>query len=653
MRTEALRQLLVLGIGCGLLGGCESDLAERIALAGLNQQCRINSDCSELLVCVFERCHEQCASSRDCDAGVRCVTTDQRRNVCQLPEEASCSGGQRCPGGELCGPDAQCRDACQSDGDCVTDQVCSAGACAESTELDERGRLPESPERGAQPTPCTFDSECPGQQVCVAGTCRVECTRDGDCPPREQCQSGACEPVEVVPSGACLRSSDCEQGLACVSGACVAVTPPPEPECSYDSDCSAAGQHCRDGACRCECAADADCETGYGCSGACQCVPSRVVYGDVIVNNDRELRALANVVEITGQLTLDIVQNGDFHVPNLRKARRILASNSGATAIFDALEEVSEAFNCSQDCRTEKLRVAGDVQYNSQELRELSLPALESAGNFNVSFSPKLKAVRLPQLASAKAVMINGNDQLTTLEAPLLATLDSLQLLNNKGLRSLSLPLARPVISVQFSGNQALETVSLPSVTLLSASLAALDLPELRSLSLPNLLSSEFLELRRLPKLQSLELTILRELASGAHIDNLGSPIAVALPALESAGPLLISDSKITSLSAPKAALLGALQLTGLPQLSSLDLGKLVVVGPLLILGTGLSELRSLTIGQAGALASAVNVTIGNNTQLPGCAVTALEQALLAQGFTGTLYAYDNLVCPCNGAVCQ
>lgn len=655
MQTEALRRLLALAVAgaAPLLGSCESNVAERVALAGISASCRINSDCSELLVCAFERCHEQCASSRDCEAGVRCMVTPQHRNVCQLPGEATCSSERHCAGTQVCGPDAQCRDACQSADDCVTDQVCSAGTCAESEELDDQGRLPASLDRDEQPTPCAFDSDCPGQQVCSAGTCQVECSTDADCSPSEQCRSGACAPVNVVAPGVCLRSSDCERGLTCVSGACVETAPAPAPECTYDSDCGSAGEHCRDGVCRCECAADADCAAGYACSGSCQCVPSRVVYGDVIVSNDRELRNIANVVEITGQLTLDIVQNGDFHVPSLRKARRILTANSAATAVFDSLEEVTEALNCYQECRTEQLRIAGDLHYNSLVLRELSLPVLKAAGNLDISSNPNLTALRLPQLVSAKVVLISNDDQLTTLEAPLLAALDGLFVYGNKNLRGLDLPGAKPALNFQLSGNEALETVSLPAVTTISASLSATDLPRLRSLSLPNLIASGSLELRRLPRLQSLELTSLRELAADAQIETLAGPLALTFPALEIAGSLLISDSAFTSLSASKVTGLGALELTHLPHLGSLDLGKLTVVGPLLILGTGLRDLQSLTRGQAGALASAQNVTIYDNPSLPGCAVTALEQALVAAGFTGTLYAYDNLVCACNGAVCQ
>ena len=116
--------------------GCQSDVDAKLALAGLSNTCRINSDCNTSLVCVFERCHEQCSSSRDCDRDARCVAGQGKRNVCQLADEAVCSEAGFCPGTQVCGADAACRDACSSDGECLAEQLCSGGTCADTAEAE-------------------------------------------------------------------------------------------------------------------------------------------------------------------------------------------------------------------------------------------------------------------------------------------------------------------------------------------------------------------------------------------------------------------------------------------------------------------------------------------------------------------------------------
>jgi hypothetical protein len=45
-------------------------------------------------------------------------------NVCQLPAEATCTGGAACFGNEVCGSDGQCRAPCQTSSDCISGQTC-------------------------------------------------------------------------------------------------------------------------------------------------------------------------------------------------------------------------------------------------------------------------------------------------------------------------------------------------------------------------------------------------------------------------------------------------------------------------------------------------------------------------------------------------
>ena len=105
---------------------------------GLAAGCSINSDCNNPLVCAFSLCHEQCAASRDCSAGERCIETNGV-GVCELPGESSCAMGKACTGALQCGPDQQCRAPCTSANvstACAQQQVCSGGLCYDPSELD-------------------------------------------------------------------------------------------------------------------------------------------------------------------------------------------------------------------------------------------------------------------------------------------------------------------------------------------------------------------------------------------------------------------------------------------------------------------------------------------------------------------------------------
>ena len=106
---------------------------------GLAEGCSINSDCNDPLVCAFSLCHQQCAASRDCAQGERCIETNGV-GICELPAESSCAMGKTCTGGLVCGPDQQCRAACTTSTvstACAQDQVCSQGLCYDPGELGD------------------------------------------------------------------------------------------------------------------------------------------------------------------------------------------------------------------------------------------------------------------------------------------------------------------------------------------------------------------------------------------------------------------------------------------------------------------------------------------------------------------------------------
>jgi hypothetical protein len=106
-------------------------------LAGIAQDCSLNSDCNLPLVCVFQRCHNACRTPSDCPARQRCIPSGAGMdNVCQLEDESACISGT-CASDLVCGNDQECRAPCPSSGSCVTGQTCSSVA-GEPACLDPR-----------------------------------------------------------------------------------------------------------------------------------------------------------------------------------------------------------------------------------------------------------------------------------------------------------------------------------------------------------------------------------------------------------------------------------------------------------------------------------------------------------------------------------
>ena len=98
----------------------------------------------------MDKCHDACHGSADCSGGQRCVETD-KGTVCQLPAEATCAQTMVCSGTLVCASDLRCRAGCLSPADCAEKQVCVTGVCADTTEINTSGQLPQlAPDGGAK-----------------------------------------------------------------------------------------------------------------------------------------------------------------------------------------------------------------------------------------------------------------------------------------------------------------------------------------------------------------------------------------------------------------------------------------------------------------------------------------------------------------------
>lgn len=154
-----------------LATGCSG--SKKIDLGG---PCLLNSDCNSPLSCSFGKCHATCIETRDCPAGQSCLRTSAG-SVCQLPAEADCRTAA-CDNGLVCATDYRCRVSCQTIGDCTAGQVCVTNVCADTTDLDVNGQLPQR-NPAAIPDAGATDTALPDKPV----TSSVDVAPEANAPP--------------------------------------------------------------------------------------------------------------------------------------------------------------------------------------------------------------------------------------------------------------------------------------------------------------------------------------------------------------------------------------------------------------------------------------------------------------------------------------
>lgn len=284
-----------------LFGACgKAERTEKVS--ELSQGCLVNSDCADPLVCVFQRCHVECETTRDCDGILRCVGAKEAVRACQLEDESHCQTNADCATSFVCGSDGACRDACASSSECIGEQVCTAGTCAEPFELDESGKLPQTLTQAS----CRLNSDCPEGEQCISGACVAQCRDDRDCPATSRCQDGACRPTGAGCVGddcacACREDVDCAAEQVCDGCGCRAA---PLPECQTSLDCAEGGR-CVDGACACACQADRDCPSGSSCDGcACQADEVARVIHDATLQDSNDIALMSGITAVETRLTL-------------------------------------------------------------------------------------------------------------------------------------------------------------------------------------------------------------------------------------------------------------------------------------------------------------------------------------------------------------
>lgn len=149
MRWSLGRALVALVqlVGVAAVWSCSSD-EKRQGVRAVG--CTLSSECDSPLKCIFQRCHGACAETSDCETGERCVRLPDG-NVCQLANEMQCTYTSECHEPLKCAVDSKCRAACAGQNDCLSNQLCVTGVCADPDQIDlNTGSLPVTNSHGFQ-----------------------------------------------------------------------------------------------------------------------------------------------------------------------------------------------------------------------------------------------------------------------------------------------------------------------------------------------------------------------------------------------------------------------------------------------------------------------------------------------------------------------
>lgn len=232
--------------------------------------CTGNVSCPPGSVCTSNGCSVTCSDDAPCPRGEVC-----KSGICTPPAsdpgtkkecttKSDCTDGKACIGGKCAacgGSNGPC--PCTATSDCASGQECAGSVCTSPTNT------------------CTFSSECGVDQICADGQCLASCATTA-CAAGFVCNKGACEPAPSTSctddtqcsgdtpkcaGGSCVKpcsgDPECGSGKFCDQGACVVDTRP-KPNCTDDTQCGGTGatpKKCLDGFCKYTCQNDAYCKT--------------------------------------------------------------------------------------------------------------------------------------------------------------------------------------------------------------------------------------------------------------------------------------------------------------------------------------------------------------------------------------------------------
>jgi formylglycine-generating enzyme len=232
-------------------------------------KCRLNTNCAQGDVCIFQTCGPPCNGDEDCSRGSRCLKTDTG-TACVSASVATCDAG--CPAGTTCSPtDGVCRNTCGTT-ECLRGQTCTNGLCVgtDKHETGSGGSGGSAGTGGGGPEAGAGGAAEP--DLCVGKVC--------DTPPDADCESPTLfktyDKMGSCALGQCsytAHSIACTcQSKACTTDPCIAVTcaSPPDASCKDPNTLTtyAPSGTCSAGSCS---YAPKDKTCDFGCAnGACK-----------------------------------------------------------------------------------------------------------------------------------------------------------------------------------------------------------------------------------------------------------------------------------------------------------------------------------------------------------------------------------------------
>ena len=630
---------LALSLGVLSLLSCGSSTDERLAIAKLKQACLINSDCSEQQVCAFKTCHIECATSKDCEDGARCVAGDRPNKICQKEEEKSCENGSGCLGDQSCAPDLLCRDHCSVDSDCIGEQKCISGTCAEPEELNDEGEITVAEELPpGYVFPCAYHSDCPDEQLCADGSCRARCLFDRHCPLTEVCSDGACVPEGQL-FAQCWLHSDCAATEECQQGSC---QPLGAGTCTLNSHCDTAGQSCVNRHCECECEADSDCGIGGICLNSCQCDYNTTAYGFFKISNQLDVQELMNTKEIIGSVIIEWEDDTTpLKLDNLKAIRGSLVisqTNPNYAVSMAGLEEIDgeliyQISSLKATLELPLLNRVGGIRWNceSSGMATLSLPSLTSCnGDLVFDSDTDLEGFELPKLAAVSGnFYVRGMSSLTAFSAPLLASVGKgfLYSNNNGILPFLEFPTLGSVGEIfDVANNGELKQMLFPLLGKTGGigisdnpKLSVLDMPVLESIGGPGMV------LTRLPFLAELKLPLLKATIDEGQLtlEELALLSVIELNAIDTiVGRLTVRNiAKLSKFALPSLNTAQGIDIDNCAELNEVEL-QVNSIGKL---GLGVLNNPKLQTIRLDALKQSGAIQINQNKELIEISLAALE----------------------------
>ena len=252
----------------GSAGNCTNvalGVTEPHGLCTANPPCGNTGACNGAGACQQAATGVSCGTASCTGSTYTPISHCNGTGACAAPTASSC-GNYVCGGGV-------CKTTCTADADCVAPNTCQGGNCARKPNGLACASASQCISGFCTDGVCCGSSTCPSCQACnVNGLGSCAALPAGTPAPGAQCPAGP----PCGNTGACNGASACQQAattVSCGTASCTGSTFTPVSHCNGSGACATpststcAPYVCGTNACRADCSADADCVSGYYCTG--------------------------------------------------------------------------------------------------------------------------------------------------------------------------------------------------------------------------------------------------------------------------------------------------------------------------------------------------------------------------------------------------